>query len=201
MKIRLVGPLLVFLLAATACGAADAGADSEPASLDASGDVASLGDGDINTDDAEAAGEVDTEAQLLSFAECIRGEGFDIDDPTVDSDGNVLLPRPNTTSEQGQGPPEGFVEARDTCAEHLKGIEIGFRGGDQTELQDRLLEFVACMRENDFDLPDPDFSVGGGRGLLQDVDQDDPNYQAAFANCDDILGAVGGGGRAAGGGN
>ena len=191
MKIRLVGPLLVFLLPATACGAADAGADSEPASLDASGDVASLGDGDIDADDTEAAGDVDTEAQLLSFAECIRGQGFDIDDPSVDADGNVVLPRANNST-QGQGPPEGFVEARDACAEYLVGIEIGVQGGDQTGRQDQLLEFAACIRDNGFDLPDPDFSVGGGRGLLQEIDQADPAFQAAFSNCDDILGGFGG---------
>lgn len=193
MKIRLVGLLLVLVLAASACGAAAAG--SESASLAGSGDVASLGDGDTAEGEAGTTGEVDTEVQMLAFAECIRGEGFDIDDPTVDADGNVLLPRPNTTSTQGQGPPEGFAEARDACAEHLEGVELGFQRGDQTELQDEFLEFAACMRENGFDLPDPDLSDGGGRGLLREVDQNDPAYQAAFANCDDILGGFGRGGN------
>ena len=191
MKTRLVGPLLLFVLAGTACGAAGASAESEQGSLGASGDVASLGDDDIGEADVEATGEIDTEAQLLSFAECIRGEGFEIDDPTVDADGNVVLPRPNAGT-QGQGPPDGFVEARDACAEFLEGVEIGVQGGDQTGRQDQLLEFAACIRDNGFDLPDPDFSVGGGRGLLQEIDQADPAFQAAFSNCDDILGGIGG---------
>lgn len=197
MNTRLVGPLLVLVLTASACGAA--AADSESGSLAGSGAVASLGDSDTAEGEAGTTGttdEVDTEAQMLAFAECIRGEGFDIDDPTVDSDGNVLLPRPNTTGTQGQGPPEGFAEARDACAEHLEGVELGFQRGDQTELQDEFLEFAACMRENGFDLPDPDLSDGGGgRGLLREVDQNDPAYQAAFANCDDILGGFGRGGN------
>jgi len=200
MNIRAIGLLVGLTLAASACGTADAGGGGE--SLSGSGEVASVAVDDTTVEDDATTDEVDTEAQLLQFAECIRGQGFEIDDPTVDADGNVLLPRP-TNNGAGQGPPEGFVEARDACAEHLEGVTLGFQGGDQTELQDQLLAFSACMRDNDFDLPDPDFSEGGGRGLLQQVDQDDPAYQAAFANCDDILGGFGGGGRGggAGGGN
>ena len=185
---------MVLMLAASACGAASAGGGDTL--LSEGGDVPSLGDADSAEPDAEPSGDVDMEAQLLEFAECIRGEGFDIDDPTVDADGNVRLPRPaNSSGTQVQGPPEGFVEARDACAEHLEGVTLGFQGGDPTARQDQLLEFTACIRDNGFDLPDPDFSVGGGRGLLQEIDQNDPAYQAALANCDDILGGFGGGGN------
>jgi hypothetical protein len=176
-------------LAATACGSASAG--NTPEALSGSGEVATLGQDDVT--DTASSGEVDTEGQLLAFAECIRAEGFDIDDPTVDANGNVQLPRP-TNNSGTPGPPEGFLEARDACSEHLEGVQLGFQGGDQTELEDQLLEFAACMRDNGFDIPDPDFSApGGGRGLLREIDQNDPAYQTAFAACGDTLGAFGGG--------
>ena len=31
------------------------------------------------------------------------------------------------------------------------------------EMQDKMLEFAKCMRDNGVDFPDPDFSGGGGR--------------------------------------
>ncbi len=192
MSVRVVALLLAVVLAVSACGAAEASGGGE--SLSSSDGVASVAGTDTEAEDVSGGtdGELDPEAQLLEFAECIRSEGFDIADPTVDADGNVILPRGDA---QGQGPPAGFAEARDACAEHLDGVTLGFRSGDQTERQDQLLEFSACMRDNGYDLPDPNFSEAGGRGLLQQVDQNDPAYQAAFAECDDILGGFGGGAR------
>jgi len=191
-RIRLIGLLTATVLCAAACGEAnDVGAaDGAPATASSGADVATLDDEDATDTDGGDAADVDVEAQLLAFAECIRGEGFDIDDPTVDADGNVRLPRPTTDSAtQGQGPPEGFREARDACAAHLEGLTLGFQGGDQTEQQDRLLEFASCMRDNGFEMADPDFSGdGGGRRVLQDVDQNDPSYEAAFSVCGDLLG-------------
>ena len=196
MRLRLIGLFGTVLIIAAACGAAEA---AHPAgSSSESGAVASLAPDVDDPVQASDDAELDSEAQLLSFAECIRDEGFEIADPTIDADGDVSLPRPTNTSQE-PGPPEGFVEARDTCAEHLEGVTLGFARGDQTELQDQLLEFSACIRENGFDLPDPDFSVGGGRGVLQQVDQGDPVYQAALASCDDILGGLGQGGGAGSG--
>lgn len=184
MKIRTIGLLIVILMAAAACGGADA-ASTEP-SVSANGGVASLDDGNDADSDTEPSEELDTEAQLLAFAECVRAQGYDIDDPTIDSDGNVQLPRGERT--------EGLVEARQACEGHLEGVELGFRGGDQTAQQDQLLAFAACMRDNGFDFPDPDFSSeGGGRGLLQNIDQDDPAYQSAFEACSDLFGGARGG--------
>jgi hypothetical protein len=190
MKTRMLAVLTVSALAAAACGSAGAGDGGN--SLNSSGEVASLTEDGSGADTEASSDDVDTEAQLLAFAECIRDQGFEIDDPSIDADGNVVLPRP-TSSSDAPGPPEGFLEARDTCAAHLEGVTLGFQGGDQTELQDELLEFAACMRDNGFDLPDPDFAEAGGRGLLREIDQNDPAYESAFANCGDILGGRGGG--------
>lgn len=170
MKSRLI--VLTMMMLAASCGGADADAGSGVASIADELEIAQDTDGPV----------LDAETQLLAFAECVRDQGFEIGDPTVDSDGNVQIPR-------GSAPADGFAEARETCSENLDGVTLGFRGGDQTAQQDLFLEFASCMRDNGFDMPDPDSSSGGGRSLLRDVNQEDPTYQSAFANCDDILGA------------
>lgn len=48
------------------------------------------------------------------------------------------------------------------------------------------------MRENCYDMPDPDFSEGGhsGGGPFGDViDTDDPEFQRAVGSCEGIVGA------------
>jgi hypothetical protein len=53
--------------------------------------------------------------------------------------------------------------------------------------QELLLDYTECMREEGIDLPDPEFSGGGGRGRViigpGDVDPDDPDFQAAQEKC------------------
>jgi hypothetical protein len=74
---------------------------------------------------------------------------------------------------------------------------------DQRAAQDAALEFAQCMRDQGIDdFPDPDLSTTGpgdgdsddGRtGPFGDVDMDDPETQAAFEACQDLLGGPGGG--------
>ena len=181
-------------LVAAACG----GSGSEE-----SDGVASLTDANSALDDAAAAAEeipdpVDAEQALLAFTQCLRDQGIEIDDPTVDSDGNPRLTRPNFGE---GGPPEGFREAAQGCQESLEGVTLGRQQRDQTEFQDTLLRFASCMRENDYDMPDPDFSnfgqpgQGPGGGPFGQIDREDPAFVAASEACGDILAGFGGGGR------
>ena len=55
-------------------------------------------------------------------------------------------------------------EAATTCRGHLEGVALRFASIDRTEMEDRTLEYAACMREHGFDMPDPDFSGGAGPG-------------------------------------
>ena len=62
---------------------------------------------------------------------------------------------------------------------------------DQTELQDALLGFAQCMRDNGVDMGDPDlrgFGPGGDEdgqpgGPFGGIDLDDPDVGAAFEVC------------------
>lgn len=65
--------------------------------------------------------------------------------------------------------------------------------GDQ-DPQEIILEYTDCLRDEGFDVPDPDFSGGqpgrgGGDNALEDagIDPDDPDFQAAQEKCSPIL--------------
>lgn len=197
-------PLLIAVLAlvATACGG----------SADADDGVATLDDATLlDTPDASLAPDVSREEALLAFTACMREAGVDIDDPTVDADGNLRIARPNSGAgaEDGDGGNfrnEEFQAAREQCGELLEGATLGFQDQDRTEIEDQLLEFAACVRDNGYDMPDPDLSNfgtpgQGGGGPFGNIDRDDPAFQDATEACQDILSGFGaGGGRGFGGG-
>ena len=55
----------------------------------------------------------------------------------------------------------------------LEGVTLGRQQRDLTEFQDTFLEFASCMRDNGYDMPDPDFSNFGqpGQGLVHHSDR------------------------------
>ena len=132
-----------------------------------------------------------TEGQLLDFAQCMRDQGIPLADPTVDAGGNPLLAPPEDFD---PGNLDELIAAAEECEEFLEGIAIGLEDVDLTAATDVLLEFAECMRANDFDLPDPDFSLidpGSGSiptaGPFGDVDLESPEFLAAFEVCGVII--------------
>lgn len=186
-----------FATLAAACGG---GASTEG--------VASLSTSATSTAPLDDGVEQSREEALLAFAECMRDNGVDIEDPTVDADGNLRLTPPG--GEPGRIAPgdDDFREAREACGELLDGAALAFGGDfDRTELEDTLVAFAECMRDNGYDMPDPDFSsfgpgAGGGGGPFGGIDRDDPTFQAAAEACGDILAGFAGpgAGRPGGGG-
>lgn len=170
-------------------------------------DVASVSQGD--SDEQTQPDEGDTEAELLDWTECMRDEGIDIPDPTLGSDGRVVPGDDSgdegTTNESGGGQAPASREEME-AAEDVCGQAPALGAGDvedQQAAQDAALEFAQCMRDQGIDdFPDPDLSTTGpgdddsddGRtGPFGDVDMDDPETQAAFEACQDLLGGPGGG--------
>lgn len=156
------------------------------------------------------------EERLLAFAECMRENGVDFPDPVVEADGTVTFGlRPGggggglqRLGEIGRDP--DLPAARDACGGLLEGLAFGpGQGGfDLIELQDALLEFARCMRDNGVDMGDPDlsrFAPGGNDdgqpgGPFGEIDLDDPDFAAAFEVCQRQLPTAGRGGRLGGGG-
>jgi hypothetical protein len=188
----------LFAVVALTAGACSSGADT--------GGVASLEESQEQSE--SVAAELTQEEALLAFTECVREQGLDIPDPTVDADGNVRLPRPMSEA-SSEAERQAFREAMSACEEYLEGVTMGFEQRDTTEFRDQLFEYAQCMRDNGYDMPDPDFSAtmvpgsggGPGGGVFGSLDRDDPAFQEAQAACEEYLpGRTGLGGGFGGGG-
>lgn len=193
------------LLLALVVAACSNGADS---------DVASIEDVTGTSQANGQQGEVDAEAALLDFAQCMRDGGVDnFPDPQLDENGNLQL---FGGGGGGQGGPGGLGADQGTlqaafeeCGQIIEGVvQNNFQQIDQTEFQDAFLEFAQCMRDQGIDLPDPDFGggfgpgAGGGGGLFGGaIDPQDPAFQEAAEQCQGIFeGGFGPGGGGFGGG-
>jgi len=180
-------------LVAAACGGA----------TDQASGVASLaGEGTAAPTEAETIddpADVDTEQAMLAFAACMRDNGIDIADPTVDAAGNVQF---GGLRGQGADPSqidrEVIATAREACEKEIAGIALSFGGRgefDLTEMQDTFVEYAACMRDNGYEMDDPDLSKfgsgsggpGGGGGIFGEIDHNDPDFIAAEIVCEGIL--------------
>jgi hypothetical protein len=88
----------------------------------------------------------------------------------------------------GGGPPGGndsdFRAALDECGidpSQRPGRSGGPGGG--APMGESIEDFVACVRENGYDLPDPNTSGDGPVFDPEQVDQDDPAFQEASRQC------------------
>jgi hypothetical protein len=152
--------------------------------------VASLDDGSDGQTEAKPTDDPSFEDRVLAFAACMRDNGVeDFEDPEFNEDGSLVL---GSEFRQSTADEETIQTAFDACREHIEGIAFGPGAIDLTEIQDRLLEFAQCMRDNGYDLPDPDFSgllSGDAQGPFGDeeIDPDDPAFIKALDACQSIF--------------
>ena len=133
------------------------------------------------------------EEKVLEFTQCIRDQGIEIQDATVDSDGNLQPPRPV------EGASLNFQELRsafEKCRESLDGMTFGRERVDVNEQIDDLLEVTECLRDAGFDLDDPNQeNLREWRGQF---DFEDPALQKAFEECGRLGRGQSGGGPGSG---
>jgi hypothetical protein len=164
---------LVILFAATAalaaCGSAAAN-DREVASLStaAAADATPV-TGDTAGDATGTTAVVDPTEAPLKFAQCMREHGVDMPDPTVGDNGQVSVQiggPPGGANDPGQAPdPKELDAANKACQHYLEDASKSFdppSAEDQKKMQDSALAFAKCMRDHGIDMPDPQFSDGGG---------------------------------------
>ena len=174
--------VLAVSLVAAACGGDDDGSDGV-ASID---DIAAT---PAEDDPVASPGSARSdEAAVLEFASCMRDEGIDFPDPNVDADGNVGfdLASLRSLSELDQTEVETAFES---CLDLLAGVSFGFERIFDADFQDDLVAFAGCMRDNGFDMPDPDFAALTTTGEIfpEMLDITDPDFESAFDACQDTL--------------
>jgi len=185
-KLALV--FIAFVLVVAACSSDDT---SGVVSID--GSAASA---DVVTDRVDS--DVADQEAILVFSQCIRDNGVeDFEDPTIGPDGSIEFSF-GGRSDDPSGDREAMESAFEACQEHLDGLAFGPGSIDLTEIEDTMLEFSVCMRDNGIDIPDPDFSnlgFGGGDAGAGDgdifggaMDLDDPDVVAALEECRDVFG-------------
>ena len=165
--------------------------------------VATLTDA-VGTDDQpeNVQTEMTTEEAVLAFAACMRDNGIeDFPDPEIADDGSVAFGL-GGGGQVGDVDREALRTARNACSDLLEQAGIGPGAGDRTEIEDQLVEFAACLRDNGLDVPDPDFSRQPGAGGVfgGTLDPSDPDTAAALESCQDLFGGRIGAGAARGGG-
>ncbi|MCJ7724941.1 MAG: hypothetical protein MUP76_00930 [Acidimicrobiia bacterium] len=194
---RWLGSLAVVVaLVVAGCGSGPSG--DGLATLESTSPEAASGTGDAARD---------AEESVLALTECLRDNGVDIPDPEFDDQGNFRL---RSLMDLGEAAdlidPDDMEAGFEACAHHLDGVAQIIAGIDRTAIEDRLYEFAACMREQGYDMPDPDFGTmspgmgtGGedmaARGPFGEIDPDDPAFRAASDACMWVFGeTIGSGG-------
>ena len=179
--------VLLLAVAAVASGCASSSGDDGVAALDGV-PASTTGEDDGTQNDTET--DEDPQEAALEWAECMREHGIDVPDPQIDEDGRLEV-RPATGMRLDRNG-DDFREAREAC-----GSPFGDAGppqlseAEREEMQETMLEFAKCMREHGVDMPDPDFSGGGGvfraGGPGSGIDPGSETFQKAQEACQDIL--------------
>jgi len=155
--------------------------------------VASIEDLSTETTATAAASDGDglaiDEEKVLEFSACMREQGIDFPDPVVDSGGNVgfdlMAMRDLADVDEDE-----MNTAFESCFGYLEGVNFGFERIFDAEFQDDVVVFAGCMRDNGIDMPDPNFSgIMDGEQLFPgwEPELDDPDFEAAFEVCQDLL--------------
>lgn len=141
--------------------------------------IVKLDDSDATATEAAAA-EGTSEEQALAFAQCMRDNGVDFPDPTVDSDGNPSFEGAFGRSEEGGFDPgdTSFQDAMTACGDLMEGLMVGMGGGDfdQEGISEALYSYTQCLRDEGLDVGDitlDSMMPGGGGGAPGDGEAGD----------------------------
>lgn len=157
---------MVFI--AAACGSSSPAAVAEVASLET--DTPDLEDAaDAATiAGSETADDLAPDEAALQFSQCMRAEGLDFPDLSVNAEGEIELREAFQSVDRDD---ESFQAAFESCGEVLQ--QAGFGGGrrealESTAVQDALLDFSACLRADGFDVGDVTLGGPGAGGANGD---------------------------------
>ena len=142
--------------------------------------------------------ELTDEEITTKFTACLRDQGFDVPDPVMNADGSVDLFALRQSVVQN---PEiltspALLECVPLLAEATFAQEPSPE--DEVELQDNILKFAQCLRDEGIDVPDPDFSNGTRAALgamTQSLGGAESRLTESFDKCGQVVFNAGNSGR------
>ena len=154
------------------------------------------------SDTTKSEPELTDEEIVTRFTSCMRDQGFDIPDPVLNADGTIDLTALRQSMVQASGFQPGNAKTREAfeaCIPLISGATFAQPPSqeDQIELQDNILAFAQCLRDNGISVPDPDFSNGirqSMRPLIQELNRVSDTEQKIIESCREQS-FIGGSGR------
>ena len=136
---------------------------------------------------------LEAEEALLAFAQCMRDNGIDMDDPQFGLDGGRFGFGAGDAGAPAfdPGSPE-FQGAMESCDTWLAALAPDTDAAAVAERAEQQLQIAACMRSFGYDFPDP--TTGGGFGaqirFLEDagIDPQDPTFRTDISECQSAAG-------------
>jgi len=118
------------------------------------------------TETNQTTADLTDEQITTNFTVCLRDHGTNIPDPELNADGSIDL---GTLKESFDvGPKDSrSSKALEKCLPLLARATFsqGANEEDEIQLQDDLLAFIQCLRDEGIDVPDPDFSGDPRAGM------------------------------------
>ena len=202
------------MLAIVGCGGGSGGSGTSAASTSASAGANDAGEGgqgepggfaEISEDERACL-----EEQGVELPEAGAGgappEGGEMPEGEPPQGGEMPSGGPVEGGEmpQGEGGPPGFggedgetmAEAFEACGVEVLQMQGGPGGGPYTNsaaYRKQVKEYAACVRENGYDLPEPDFSGEGPVFDESEVDRESAAFKKASEACSDLLSKPSGG--------
>jgi hypothetical protein len=125
------------------------------------------------------------------FTSCMRDHGINIADPELNADGTINIQKIRSDVSNNSNV-QGRQEAIRNCVPLLENATFAgpMEEEDIIALQDRLLEFAQCLRDDGIDVRDPDFSGGTRSGIismLSNVNAQNSKVQQSLTLCREII--------------
>ena len=151
----------------------------------------------------------DQNEAILAYAECLRENGLDVDDPQAGSTGARAVFGGGPAAQDGgvDRRSEEFVAANESCGYILEASRPEVDPEAEQQRLEEQLALAQCIRDQGFEeYPDPAIGSDGrlervrGQGMAEmGIDRRSPEFQEAISTCRDEMGLKGGPGF--GGGN
>jgi len=182
--------LLVLLVVSASCKSDQS--NSSVARVDESSDTATSSTTENNAEDEDLT----NEEIVTRFSACMRDQGFDTADPELNADGTVNLgalkesiaqdPNYDPKSKSGKS-----ASALEDCVPLLAGATFTKEASPEDEigLQDNLLAFAQCLRDEGLDVSDPDFSGDGqfSKDFISNIKGAESRVQSSIDLCSERI--------------